>query len=40
MSKKKKRSSNIAMKLMGYFMLTLMLASTLIAIIAYLPLNK
>lgn len=36
MSKKKKKKTNIAMKLMGIFMLLLMVASSVIGIIAYL----
>lgn len=35
MSKKKKKKTNLAMKIMGIFMLLLMLASSLIGIIAY-----
>ena len=36
MSKNKKKKTNIAMKLMGIFMLLLMVASSVIGIIAYL----
>lgn len=36
MSKKKKKKTNMAMKIMGIFMLLLMVASSLIGIIAYL----
>lgn len=35
MSKKKKKKTNLAMRLMGIFMLLLMVASSLIGIIAY-----
>lgn len=35
MSKKKKKKTNLAMKIMGIFMLLLMVASSLIGIIAY-----
>lgn len=34
-NKKKKRKTNLAMRLMGIFMLLLMIASSLIGIIAY-----
>ena len=36
MSKKKKKKTSMAMKIMGIFMLLLMVASSLIGIIAYL----
>ena len=35
MSKKKKKKTNLAMRLMGIFMLILMVASSLIGILAY-----
>lgn len=35
MSKKKKKKTNLGMRLMGYFMLFLMVASSLIGIMAY-----
>ena len=35
MSKKKKKKTNLAMRIMGIFMLLLMVASSLIGIIAY-----
>lgn len=35
MSKKKKKKTNLAMRIMGIFMLLLMIASSLIGIIAY-----
>lgn len=35
MIKKKKRKTNIAMKIMGIFMLLLLLASSIIGIVAY-----
>lgn len=36
MSKKKKKKTNIAMKIMGIFMLLLMISSSVIGIAAYL----
>jgi len=35
MGKKKKKKTNLAMRIMGIFMLLLMIASSLIGIIAY-----
>ena len=35
MSKKKKKKTNLAMKIVGIFMLLLMIASSVIGIIAY-----
>lgn len=36
MSKKKKRKTNLAMRIMGIFMLILLLASSIIGIVAYM----
>ena len=35
MSKKKKKKTNLAVRIMGIFMLLLMVASTLVGILAY-----